>query len=122
VLGWWLAFAQDGLAPSRDSTLCSAHSFLPPASTPTIRRQCFSAQFVRRYHKDTAWFWIRHVYDSKISPCIRLPDGYSRSFFALTILTWSCQYFLHFVLNDIVIVSESSVLGMHPIVFWLTCA
>jgi hypothetical protein len=79
-------------------------SSLPPASTPTIRRQCFSAQFVRRYHKDTAWFWIRHVYDSKISPCISLPDGYSRSFFALTILTWSCQYFLHFVLNDIVIV------------------
>ena len=26
MLGWWLTFAQDGLPPSRNSTLCSAHS------------------------------------------------------------------------------------------------
>ena len=53
--------------------------------------------------KDTAWFWVRHVYDSKIPPYLSLPDGYSLPHL-FAILAWFCQYLLHFILNDVVIV------------------
>lgn len=78
-------------------------SFLPPAPA-TISGQCLPTQIIRRYHKDAAWLWIRYVYDSKIASRLSLPNGYSRSFFSLTILTGSRQYFFHLILVDVMTV------------------
>ena len=90
--------SRTGLGPSEplpraspeetSSASCPSGLPRPPAF---VGRQALSLKSIRRDHEDAGRFRVRHVDDSQLTPCRRLPQGDSCALLAQPVLTWARQ-------------------------------